>query len=439
MSSQYALLQQRRFAPLFLTQFLGSFNDNFFKNALIILLAFTSIRHTQGLLNPDTLINLCATLFILPFFLFSAFAGQLADKYEKSRLIQIIKLVEIGLAVLIMLGFLFDNLYLLLTSLFLLGTHATFFGPLKFSILPQHLKTSELLGGNGLIEMGTFISILIGTIMGGILVAIPHTGPFWVAGTVGIIAILGWWASTFIPKAESYATNLKLDWNPIRQSLKIIQEIRKNKNVYYGILGISWFWLYGSTFITQTPNYTKVILGGDEHVATLLLTMFSIGIGVGSMLCERLAHKKINSSLFLVLIGSLGLSIFAVDLYFAHPHALSSVSVPIPIEQFVFQASNWRILMDTLCIGIFGGFYIVPLYAFIQKHSEPDYRSRVIAANNIINAIFMVGASVVAILLLNAGFSIPQLFLITGLFNILIGICLYFSIPEFRTLTKLQA
>lgn len=434
MSSQYALLQQRRFAPLFVTQFLGSFNDNFFKNALIILLAFSSIRKTSTLLNPDTLINLCAMLFILPFFLFSAFAGQLADKYEKSKLIQIIKLVEIGLAVLIMMGFLFDNLYLLLASLFLLGTHATFFGPLKFSILPQHLKTSELLGGNGLIEMGTFISILIGTILGGVIVAIPHTGPFWVAGTVCIIAILGWWASTFIPQAESYTQDLILDWNPIRQSFKIIQEIQKNKNVYYGILGISWFWLYGSTFITQTPNYTKVILGGDEHVATLLLTMFSIGIGIGSLLCERLAHKKIKSSLFLVLIGSLGLSLFAIDLYFAHPHAVPVLSTPIPITHFIFQESHWRILMDIICIGIFGGFYIVPLYAFIQEHSEPDYRSRVIAANNIINAIFMVIASIIAIFLLNTSFSIPELFLITGLANILVAILLYLRIPAFRTL-----
>ncbi len=269
--------------------------------------------------------------------------------------------------------------------------------------------------------MGTFISILIGTILGGVFVAIPHTGPFWVAGTVCMIAILGWWASTFIPKAEPYTQNLELDWNPIRQSLSIIQEIRKNKNIYYGILGISWFWLYGSTFITQTPNYTKVILNGDEHVATLLLTMFSIGIGLGSLLCERLAHKKIKSSLLLVLIGSLGLSIFAIDLYFAHPHAASAISTSIPIMQFVFQASHWRILMDILCIGIFGGFYIVPLYAFIQEHSEPDYRSRVIAANNIINAIFMVFASVVAIFLLNTGFSIPELFLITAIANILVA------------------
>jgi len=439
MGSQYALLQQRRFAPLFVTQFLGSFNDNFFKNALIILLAFTSIHQTEGLLNPDTLINVCAALFILPFFLFSAFAGQLADKYEKSRLIQIIKLIEIGLAVLIMIGFLFNNLYLLLASLFLLGTHATFFGPLKFSILPQHLDTSELLGGNGLIEMGTFISILVGTILGGVLVAIPYTGPFWVTITIAIIAILGWWASTFIPKAEPYTKDLKLDWNPIRQSLKIIQEIQKNKNVYYGILGISWFWLYGSTFITQTPNYTKVILGGDEHVATLLLTMFSIGIGVGSMLCERLAHQKINTSLFLVLVGSLGLSVFAIDLYFAHPNANATIATPIPITAFVLQPSHWRILMDTLGIGIFGGFYIVPLYAFIQEHSEPYYRSRVIAANNIINAIFMVFASIIAIVLLNTGFSIPQVFLATGLCNILVGICLYCGIPVFRTLTNTQA
>lgn len=435
-TTQYSLLSQRRFAPLFCTQFLGAFNDNLFKNALIILLAFTGLHGNQGFLNQDTLINLCAALFIIPYFLFSAFAGQLADKYEKSKLIQIIKIVEMLLAVLIVIGFLLDNLILLFMSLFLLGTQATFFGPLKFSILPQLLKDSELLGGNGLIEMGTFMAILLGTIAGGILIAIPNSGVLWVSGTISVIALLGWWASTFIPKAPSFAQRLKLDWNPIRESFAIIHATKQNKSVYYAILGISWFWLYGSNFVTQTANYTKITLGGNEHVATLLLTTFSVGIGTGSMLCERLAHKNISSSLKLVLIGSLGLTLFAVDLSFIHTHSIPSpslkVALPISALHFISQLQNWHILIDLLCIGIFGGFYIVPLYTFIQKHTHVSFRSRVIAANNIINAIFMVAASIMAIFLLNLGFSIPQLFLITGLLNALVGISLYCAIPEFK-------
>ncbi len=426
--NQFDLFKKRRFAPLFCTQFLGAFNDNLYKNALIILLAFTTQTTS---LNQHTLINLCAALFIIPYFLFSAFAGQLADKYEKSKLIQIIKIVEILLAILITLGFVFNNLLLLLGSLFLLGTQATFFGPLKYSILPQHLEESELVGGNGLIEMGTFIAILLGTIAGGLLIAIPNMGPIWVSINICIVALLGWAISTLIPKAEPYTKNLKLDWNPLRQTIQVLKASTQNRTVFHAIIGISWFWLYGSNFLTQIANYTKITLGGNEHVATLLLTTFSIGIGLGSILCEKLSHKKVE--LGLVLLGSLGLTLFAIDLSLAHsplPHAESS---ELGAAEFIQYGQNWRILFDSLMMGAFGGFYLVPLYTLIQQKSEPEQRSRMIAANNILNALFMTVASILAIFLLNLGLSIPQFFLVTALLNAAFAVYLCVVAPEFFT------
>lgn len=420
--NQFELLSKRRFLPLFCTQFLGAFNDNLYKNALIILLAFS----TQiTLANQYTLINVCAALFIIPYFLFSAFAGQIADKFEKSELIRWIKIAEVTLAVLVALGFVFHNLILLLAALFLLGTQATFFGPLKYSILPQHLDESELMGGNGLVEMGTFIAILLGTIAGGILIAIPDTGVLWVSITIAIIALIGWGTSILIPKAPPYAHHLKLDWNPVRQTVQILKETTKNKLIFHIIIGISWFWLYGSNFLTQAANYTKS-LGGNEHVATLLLTTFSIGIGLGSVLCEKMSGRKIEMGL--VLFGSLGLTLFAADLSLIHNPIPDS---PLGAWEFIGYGQYWRILLDSILMGMFGGFYLVPLYALIQQKSKPEERSRVIAANNIINAIFMTIASLMAIVLLNSGFTIPQFFLVTALLNLVVAVYLCVAVPEF--------
>lgn len=421
----FKLLKQQRFLPLFCTQFLGAFNDSLFRNALIILLAFSM---TNTYFNPNTLINLCAAIFILPYFLFSAFAGQIADKFEKAKLIRLLKLIELLLSLLSVLGFFLNSLSLLLAALFLLGTQATFFGPIKYSILPQHLKESELLGGNGLIEMGTFIAILLGTLFGTILIAIPNIGIITVSLTMVCVAVIGFVTSLFIPFAKPYAVNLKFDWDIFTETWKIIKDTYKHKTIFYAIIGISWFWLYGSMFITQMANYTKITLNGNEHVVSVLLICFSVGIGLGSVLCEKITNKDLGVGL--VPLGAIGMTLFALDLSFAHNTTPETV---LDVKAFLMYGHNWRILLDATLMGIFSGFYQVPLYTLIQNRAEPKHRSRVIATNNILNAIFMVLASLIAIVVLNLNFTIPQLFLLTAVLNAIVTFVLFKIIPEFLT------
>jgi len=423
--NQFSLLRQRRFLPLFLTQFLGAFNDNVFKNALIILIAFQAAESSG--LNSHTLINLSAGLFILPFFLFSASAGQLADKFEKARLIRFTKLLEVGIMACAFIGFYTQNIALLMTLLFFMGAQSTLFGPLKYGILPQHLTDAELVGGNGLIETGTFLAILLGTMLGGILIAVQGWGVQVVSlGVVGI-ALLGYWASRAIPIAAPVAPDLKLNWNPFTETVRNIGFARQNRTVFLSILGISWFWFLGSVYLTQLPNYTKLNLGANEQVVTLLLTLFSLGIGMGSLLCERLSGRMVEIGL--VPFGSIGLSLFGFDLYFAAPAPLGLESSGL--GAFLSHPGSWRIIFDIVLLGIFGGFYIVPLYALIQSRSASSHRSRIIAANNIINALLMVLSALLAIGLLNAGLSIPQLFLVVALLNALVAIYIYTLVPEF--------
>lgn len=422
---QYKLLQQKRFLPLFCTQFLGAFNDNLFKNALIILIAFSPPTFS----NANTLINICAALFTIPYFLFSALAGEIADKFEKSTLIRLVKLVEIILAVLTLIGFYFNHIIFLMVALFLLGCQATFFGPVKYSVLPQHLKPSELMGGNGLVEMGTFVAILLGTILGAVLMGIPTVGHHWVGGSIVFVAVLGFIASCFIPKAAPYSKEqFSISWKPLQLSWKIMKDTYKNKIIFYGILGISWFWFLGSIFLTQMANYTKTILGGNESVATLPLIAFSIGIGLGSLSCERLAKHKVE--LGLILLGIIGLTIFAIDFSLIRG---TPANHPQGILAILQHPQNIHLLIAAILMGAFGGIYIVPLYAMLQQRSLPENRSRVIAVNNIMNAIFMVLASLFAIVILNMGFSIPQLFLITAILNAGMGLYLSYKVPEFKT------
>ena len=406
-------------------QFLGAFNDNVFKNALVIMLAFQAASMTT--MSSGLLVNLCAGLFILPFFLFSATAGQLADKYEKARVTRLVKIFEIVIMIIGALGFYLLNLSLLLTALFMMGMHSTMFGPVKYAYLPQHLKKEELVGGNGLIDAGTFIAILLGTILGGALIGMQPSGSTWVSGTAIVIALLGYWVSRSVPLSPAPSPDLKINWNPLTETWANLKFLRTNRTVFLSILGISWFWFYGAMFLSQFPNFTKDVLGGGEHVVTLLLAVFSVGIGLGSLLCEKLSGHKIEIGL--VPFGSIGLTIFAIDLFFA-----SSTGVhvtPLGAMAFLQQRGSWHVLFDLLMIGIFGGFYIVPLYALIQSRSEPSHQSRVIAGNNILNALFMVLAAGVAILCLQSGFTIPQLFLLTGVLNALVAIYIYTLVPEF--------
>ncbi|HEY6895713.1 MAG TPA: MFS transporter [Rhodocyclaceae bacterium] len=425
MSGQFKLLSERRFLPLFATQFLGAFNDNVLKNALVILIAFQGARLTSA--DPKLMVNACAGIFILPFFLFSATAGQLADKYEKSQLIRFVKVLEIAIMLIAGSGFLLPSLPLLLTGLFLMGIHSTLFGPLKYSILPQHLHEDEMIGGNGLIESGTFLAILLGTILGGSLIGLGDAGPGYAAGACLSIAVLGYLASRSIPLAPAPEPGLRVNWNPLTETWRSLRFAKQNRAVFLSILGISWFWFYGAMFLSQFPSYARDNLGGSESVVTLLLAIFSIGIGLGSLLCEKLSHKHVEPGI--VPLGSIGLSLFALDLWYASP--AGGANNHLSVGQFLAQPGSLRILADLVLIGVFGGFYCVPLYTLMQTRSEASHRSRVIAANNIVNALFMVVAALLAMALLAAGCSVPQLFLATALLNALVAAYIYSVTPEY--------
>lgn len=422
--SQFRLLTERRFGPFFWTQTLGAFNDNVFKNALVILVTFGVAGLSAEQIT--TYVNLAAALFILPFFLFSATAGQIAEKYEKARLIRYTKLFEIAVMLLAAVGLWLNHIPILLGLLFLLGTQAALFGPVKYSILPQALREQELVGGNALVEAATFLAILLGTLLGGWLIA-RNGGAGAVGLAVVLIAVVGYLTARRIPDAPAAAPDLQINWNPITETWRNLQFMRGNRTVFLSVLGISWFWLYGATFLSQLPSYTKIYLGGNEQVVTLLLTVFSLGIGVGSLLCERLSGHKVEMGL--VPLGSIGLTVFGVDLYFAVPVAAQITG--LGAAEFLKEAAHHRVLRDVLLIGLFGGFYIVPLYALIQTRSEASHRSRIIAGNNILNALFMVASAIIAVLLLNAGLSIPQLLLVVAVMNAAVAIFIYTLLPEF--------
>ena len=422
--SQFGLLATRRFRPFFFTQFFGAFNDNVFKNALAIMLTFKVVNLYS--INSDTLINIATGFFMLPFFLFSATAGQLADKYEKARLIRIIKIAEIIIMGCALIAFLFNNITVLIILLFFMGMQSAFFGPLKFSILPQHLNLGEIVGGNAMVEMGTFLAILLGTIAGGLI--FQFNIPFITGLAVVLISIAGWLFSRSIPDAVASTPGLKINWNIFSQTWEIIKHAKKDRAIFLSILAISWFWFIGAAYLTQVPNYTKRVLNASEIIITILLTIFSIGIGTGSLLCERMSGRKIE--LGLVPLGAIGLSIFGIDLFFASQ--VSTGTNITTIGQFIYAPGITRIIIDLLLIGVFGGFYIIPLNSFIQVRANKEFRARIIAANNILNAAFMVAASLLGILLIGVlKFTIPEFFLIIAIINTVLSIYIFSIIPEF--------
>ena len=408
--SQFALLTQQRFAPFFWTQFFGAFNNNLFKNALIVLVTYHAARYAgEGSpfagVESGVLVNLAAGLFILPFVLFSATAGQIADKYDQAALIRAIKAFEIAVMALAAWGLVAGNLALLLGALFLSGTQSTLFGPIKYSILPHMLRETELVGGNALVESGTFIAILAGTITGGYLASLGQGAAAASVGAVAV-ALLGFAASWFIPKTGAADPGLAIDWNPVRETLRNFRFIRGNRTVFLSILGISWFWLYGALVLSQLPDYAKSILQGSETTVTVLLATFSVGVGVGSLLCERLSGHKVEIGL--VPLGSIGLTIFGADLY---------------LES--------RTYLDLFLMGVFGGFYIVPLYALIQSRTPKSHLSRVVAGNNILNAVFMAVGALFAIAMIRMGFSVTAILLAAALLNALVAVYIYTLVPEF--------
>jgi 1-acyl-sn-glycerol-3-phosphate acyltransferase len=422
--SQFSLLGSRRFLPFFLTQGLGAFNDNVFRSALVVLIAFKAGELSSAEINLWS--NIAAGLFILPFFLFSATAGQWAEKYEKSRSIRRIKLLEIGIMALATIGFALNSIPFLIGVLFLMGTQSTLFGPIKFAILPQHLKPEELVGGNAMVEAGTFLTILIGFLVGGLLAGFPN-GPLYASVAVLLVAVMGYVTSRHIPEAPATDPGLAINWNSFSETWRILRFLGHKRAVLNSVLGISWFWFFGSIFLAQMPNYTKEFLGGNEQVAPLVLAVFSLGIGTGSLLCEKLSGRRVEIGL--VPLGAIGLTLFGIDLFLARPEAATAVG--LGWREFLAAPGNLRILFDLLMIGIFGGFYIVPLYALIQTRAERSHLSRVIAANNILNALFMVVATIMAIALFQFGFNIPEVLLVTAVLNALVAIYIFSLVPEF--------
>ncbi|MBF0658327.1 MFS transporter [Psychrobacter sp. NG25] len=426
MANQFQLFKHRRFSAMFFTQFLGAFNDNVFKQALILVLTYTAA--SQLGMEVSILNNLAAMLFILPYFLFSALAGQIADKYEKSKLTQLIKLLELVIMAIAAVGFVFEWYALLFVALFLMGTHSTFFGPIKYAYLPQAMKEDELVGANGLFQMGTSLAILLGMIIAGVLTQLSQS-LYWISVTVLIVAVLGYLAARYIPTMPAMQPSLKINWNIFTTSLATVRYLYSLPFLFCVILGNSWFWFYGATFLTQMPELSKVILHGDESVVIFLLTLFSVGVSIGSLLCKSLTKNQV--SLRLLPFGIAGLSIFAIDLYFS----LSGLNINVSNDTFlsvsdlVGMSGSWRVFADLFFLGFSGGLYIVPLYASMQAYAPKSHRARIIGANNIFNAIFMVTSAIFAIVILNTlALSMPQLFLATGLLNIAFGAFLYIKL-----------
>ena len=422
--NQFALLRQRRFAPFFWTLFSGAANDNLFKFAFTVMVTY---QLSVGWLPPAMAGLVIGALFILPFLLFSATSGQLTDKIEKTRMIRFVKNLEIGIMLLAAWGFMGTNVPVLLGCTFLMGLHSTLFGPVKFAYLPQVLSERELTGGNGMVEMGTFVAILMGNVVGGLLVAVPQVGPTYVAVACVALALAGRLVAQGVPPAPATDPGLVINWNPVTETWRNLKLAHGNIVVFRSLLGISWMWFFGAVFLSQFPSFAKEVLHGNEQVASLLLVVFSIGIGTGSLLCEVLSRRHVEIGL--VPLGAIGMSVFAIDLYFA------SSSLPpadvMGLGAFVAQPQHWRVMADLALLSLFAGLYSVPMYALIQMRSQPTHRARNIAANNILNALFMIASSLIAGAMLAAGCSVPQIFLFTGLANAVVAFYIFLVVPEY--------
>ena len=430
MNNTYLLFKQKRFLPLFLTQFQGALTDNLIKNALILMATYevyASAPDTAG-----TIIAVSGALLMLPFFFFSSISGQLADKYDKAVIARIIKGFEICVMLLAVYGFMQRNIFILLSVVFLLGLHSTFFGPIKYSILPQHLEEKELLAGNAFIEGGTFIAILIGCILGNEMPSLFNLGSLsagavYVAGFGTVLSSIGFIISFFIPTAPSFHPDIKIDKNVFKSTMDIIKYSKANQRVFSSIMGVSWFWLIGMTILTLLPNFAKTTLNAEPSVYTLFLVVFTVGMAAGSIICERILKAYLDTRY--VPFGALGMTIFIIVL-FALTTTYQSTGEPLSLLAFLSSIYNWLIILDTWLIALFAGFFVVPLNTNIQYLSDKSHMSRVIAANNIFNSLFMVaGAVFYTVCLKFLGLPIPVIILILGLLNLLVTVYIVKTIP----------
>ena len=425
-ASQFGLLRQRRFAPFFATQFLGAANDNLFKFALTVLVTY----QLQLKWLPPAMAGLViGALFILPFVLMSATAGQWADKYDKGTIMRQTKLLEVVIMLVAAWGLMAQQVPLLLLCIFMMGLQSTLFGPVKYAYLPQHLNERELTGGNGMVEMGTFVAILLGNVAGGLLMGLGAEGRHWVAGACVLLALVGWWTALRIPVSPSSDPGLVLNWNPFTETWRNLKLAYQYPSVFRSLLGISWMWFFGAVFLSQFPAFAREVLGGSEQVASLLLVVFSVGVAVGSLLCERFSHRHVEIGL--VPLGALGMTIFAFDLYLASKGLHHDGGPLLSVGEFMDSPTHWRVMIDLALLAFSAGIYSVPMYALIQLRSQPSHRARIIAANNILNALFMVVSSLLAGALLAAGLSVPEVFGVTALLNILVVGYVFWLMPEY--------
>ena len=423
-----SVLKNRKFWPLCCTQFFGAFNDNFFKNALVILITFQSLSFAG--LSPEQLIALSGGIFIFPFFLFSALAGQIADKYEKSQLITYIKILECFIMILALIGFLTDRLSVLLLALFLMGLQSSLFSPLKYSYVPQQIKSDQLVEANALLQSSTFLAILMGTVGGGLIMAIPHQGALYTSAGVLLLALIGLLFSFFIPKAFSLEPNLCFQYNPVTSTEKLIRYVMKKKNIRWTILSLAWFWFYGAAVLSLLPGYGKKILKGDEQVVTFLLTLFAVGIGLGCLTCKKICRNKLK--LNLVPFGALGLSVFLSDLFFQFHFSNPPASAGGDFWTFIQSPENWRIIFDLTMMAFMGGLFFVPLMTFLQQNSPQQHLSRVIAGGNIFDAFFMVLAAITLISLFSLGLNEPEIFLFISVCNLMVTGLIYFIVAKLK-------
>jgi MFS family permease len=423
-ANQFALLNQRRFGPFFWTQFCGAANDNLFKFAFTVMVTYQlSVSWL-----PVSLAGLViGALFILPYLLFSATSGQLAEKYEHTVIMRWVKNCEIGIMVLAAVGFLTEQAAVLLLCTFLMGLHSTVFGPVKYSYLPRVLDEHELTGGNGMTEMGTFVAILLGNVAGGLLVAMPEIGHASVALACVAVAVFGRWMSGRIPSLTATHPHEAINWNPISETLRNLTLARANRQVFQTLLGISWMWFFGAVFLSQFPSFAKEVLHGDAQVASLLLVLFSVGIGAGSLLCEYLSRGRVEIGL--APLGAVGMTLFAVDLYVASSHLVFSELMGI--QAFISHTEHWRIMADLFLLSLFTGIYSVPMYALIQIESKAHEVARIIAANNIINALFMIASSLIAGVMMGAGATVPDIFFWTGVANAVVTLAIFLAEPSY--------
>ena len=417
------LFFKQKFWPIFWVQFLGACNDNVFKNALVLLITFKSFQLLG--LSSEQMVALCGGIFILPFFLFSTYAGQLADKYSKSQLVVVVKIWELLAMLIACIGLISGNLYLLLFTLFFMGAQSAFFGPIKYSILPELIDSSELVAGNAYFSFGTFIAILLGTIFGGILISMDSVYPTGIA--VVFLALLGLVISLRLFKLKAVLPELPLKWDVVRPIWDLMRIVSVDRSVFYSVMGISWFWFLGSAILSLIPGYCHLLLEANESFVTFILALFSVGVGAGSMLCERFSFKKLE--LGLVPWGSLGMTLFLLDLFWLNrPEFAQS---PLTISYALTTFEGMRLTFDFFMFSLSGGLFIVPLYTLLQHRGPREVRSRIIAANNVFNALFMVLAALFLIILYRYDLSIPQIFMVLSVFNLLIAAFIYGMHVEF--------